>query len=135
MPRPVVALQQFARKVNDHAKQGSAVYQQFLVSPLFEKYWKPIAAQDKRKAILIMAEAEALVLKRDGLPPPAKPQRRSVSRWHDPLERARLAQAYAKAQGDDHKAALLMGMTVGAVKLAKQRYLGAGATPDARQAA
>ena len=42
--------------------------------------------------------------------------------------RARLANIYVQAGGDDEKVARILGVTVGSARLAKKRYLGAPAT-------
>jgi hypothetical protein len=42
--------------------------------------------------------------------------------------RAKLANAYVRARGDDEKAARILGVTIGSAPLAKKRYLGAPAT-------
>jgi hypothetical protein len=42
--------------------------------------------------------------------------------------RAKLANAYVRARGDDEKAARILGVTVGSARLAKKRYLSASAT-------
>ena len=42
--------------------------------------------------------------------------------------RAKLANAYVQAGGDDEKAARILGVTVGSTRLAKTRSLGAPAT-------
>jgi hypothetical protein len=42
-----------------------------------------------------------------------------------PVMRARLANAYVRAGGDDEKAARILGVTVGSARLAKRRHLNA----------
>ena len=46
-----------------------------------------------------------------------------LANWRDPAMLAKLADAYARAK-DHEAAARLMGVTVGAARLAKRRYLG-----------
>ena len=46
--------------------------------------------------------------------------------------RAKLANAYVRAGGDNEKAARILGVTVGSARLAKKRYLDTSAT-DHRQ--
>ena len=48
--------------------------------------------------------------------------------------RAKLANAYVRAGGDDEKAARILGVTVGSARLAKRRYLGAAATDHREKA-
>ncbi len=133
--REVPGLKIFARELTTAAKRGEKTYLAYLASAAFEKRFKAIPPSGRRRAIQVMGEVELLALKHDGLPPPAKPQRRCVPRWNDPAERQRLALAYAQAKGDHEKAARIMGMTVAAVKLAKQRHLDAHATTGAARAA
>lgn len=45
-----------------------------------------------------------------------------LTNWRDPAMQARLADAYSRAR-DHEEAARLLGVTVGAVRLAKRRYL------------
>lgn len=47
--------------------------------------------------------------------------------WGDPTMRAKLANAYARAKGDDEKAARILGVTLGSARLARRRYLGRAA--------
>ncbi len=128
-------LRLFSREVRAAGKSGAAHFEKFLASDAFMRRWKTIPPCHIRKAVLVMIEVEAKVTAREGLPPPAKPQRRCVPRWNDPAERQRLVLAYAQAKGDHYKAARIMGMTVGAVKLAKQRHIDAHATADVARAA
>ena len=43
--------------------------------------------------------------------------------WSDPAMRAKLAEAYAQAGGDDERAARILGVSVGSARLAKRRHL------------
>jgi len=45
--------------------------------------------------------------------------------WGDPGMRARLADAYARAGGDDEMAARILGVSLGSARLAKKRHLDA----------
>ena len=45
--------------------------------------------------------------------------------WGDTAMRARLANAYVRAGGDNEKAARILGVTVGSARLAKRRHLDA----------
>jgi hypothetical protein len=45
--------------------------------------------------------------------------------WSNPTMRAKLAGAYAVAGGDDEKAARILGVSLGAARLAKRRHLDA----------
>ena len=50
-----------------------------------------------------------------------------------PVMRARLANAYARAGGNDEKAARILGVTLGSARLARRRHLGATATDHRSQ--
>jgi hypothetical protein len=67
-------------------------------------------------------------------PKPIHAKRAQKASWGDPVMLAKLANAYARAGGDDEKAARILGVTVGAARLAKRRHLDAAAT-DHRQKA
>jgi hypothetical protein len=54
-------------------------------------------------------------------------KRAQKSNWSDPSMRARLARAYAVAGGNDEKAARMLGVSLGAARLAKKRHLDAAA--------
>ena len=60
-------------------------------------------------------------------PKPIDAKRAQKASWGDPVMRAKLANAYARAGGDDEKAARLLGVTLGSARLAKRRHLGAAA--------
>ena len=46
-------------------------------------------------------------------------KRAQKTSWDDPVMRAKLANAYVRAGGDDEKAARILGVTVGSARLAK----------------
>ena len=48
--------------------------------------------------------------------------------WSDPAMRVKLANAYARAGGDDEQAARLLGVSRGSARLAKKRHLRVAAT-------
>jgi hypothetical protein len=47
--------------------------------------------------------------------------------WGDLIMRTKLASAYARAGGDDERAARILGVTIGSARLARRRYLLAAA--------
>jgi hypothetical protein len=53
-------------------------------------------------------------------------QRAHKADWSDPEMRVKLANAYARADGDDERAARLLGVSRGSARLAKRRHLGPG---------
>ena len=67
-------------------------------------------------------------------PKPIDAKRVQKVSWGDPVMRAKLANAYARAGGDDEKAARILGVTVGSARLAKRRHLGAAATNHCEKA-
>ena len=58
-------------------------------------------------------------------PNPSTPSESQKVSWGDPVMRAKLANAYARAGGDDEKAARILGVTLGSARLAKRRHLSA----------
>ena len=58
-------------------------------------------------------------------PKPIHAKRAHKTSWDNPVMRAKLANAYVRAGGDDEKAARILGVTIGSARLAKKRYLGA----------
>jgi hypothetical protein len=62
-------------------------------------------------------------------------QRAHKADWNDPVMRIKLADAYARAGGDDEQAARLLGVSRGSARLAKRRHLGPGTTSSHRQKA
>jgi hypothetical protein len=54
--------------------------------------------------------------------------------WSDPLMRDKLADAYAMARGDDEKAARILGVSLGAARLARRRHLDVPATGPRKKA-
>jgi hypothetical protein len=67
-------------------------------------------------------------------PKPIDAKRAQKVCWGDPVMRAKLANAYGRAGGDDEKAARILGVTVGSARLAKRRHLGAAATDHRKKA-
>jgi hypothetical protein len=60
-------------------------------------------------------------------PKPIDAKRVQKISWGDPVMRAKLANAYARAGGNDEKAARILGVSLGSARLAKRRHLGAAA--------
>jgi len=75
---------------------------------------------------------EARARHRPAKPDPIHAKRAQKANWRDPVMLAKLANAYARAGGDDEKAARIFGVTVGSARLAKRRHLDA---PEADQKA
>ena len=94
--------------------------------------------QGRQSAMRCYATAEAMCEARAPhrlvKPKPIHAKRAQKTSWDNPVMRAKLANAYVRAGGDDEKAARILGVTVGSARLAKKRYLDASAT-DHRQKA
>ena len=67
-------------------------------------------------------------------PKPIHAKRAQKADWSNPVMLAKLANAYARAGGDDEKAARILGVTVGSARLAKRRHLDAPATERRQKA-
>ena len=67
-------------------------------------------------------------------PKPIHAKRAQKTSWDNPVMRAKLANAYTRAAGDDEKAARILGVTVGSARLAKRRHLDAPATERRQKA-
>jgi len=81
----------------------------------------------RHSVMLVYAKAVADCEARARLPlaPPVALNARTFSKlanWRDPARLAKLADAYAQAK-DHEEAARLLGVTIGAARLAKRRYL------------
>ena len=50
-------------------------------------------------------------------------KRAQKANWSDPTMRAKLADAYAVAGGDEERAARILGVSLGSARLAKKRHL------------
>jgi hypothetical protein len=65
---------------------------------------------------------------------PIDARRSQKANWSDSGMRTKLADAYAQADGDDEKAARILGVSLGSVRLAKKRHLNTAAS-DTREKA
>ena len=88
---------------------------------------------ERRQSVMrthTMAEGmcEARARRRLIKPKPIHAKRAQKTSWDNPVMRAKLANAYVRARGDNEKAARILGVTIGSARLAKKRYLGAPAT-------
>jgi len=66
-------------------------------------------------------------------PKPIHAKRAQKTNWGDPVMRARLANAYVRAGGDNEKAARILGVSIGSARLAKRRHLDAPEIDTARK--
>ena len=67
-------------------------------------------------------------------PKPIDAKREQKVSWADPVMRAKLGNAYARAGGDDEKAARILGVSLGSARLAKRRHLDAATTNHRKKA-
>jgi hypothetical protein len=85
----------------------------------------------RQSAMRCYGRAEALCEAKSAHPlvrPRPIDAKRTIS-WVDPTMRGKLANAYARAGGDDEKAARMLGVSLGSARLAKKRHLDAAAVP------
>jgi hypothetical protein len=67
-------------------------------------------------------------------PKPIDAKRAQKASWGSPVMLAKLADAYARAGGDDEKAARILGVSLGSARLAKRRHLVAATTNHRKKA-
>jgi hypothetical protein len=94
--------------------------------------FKGLDPERRQTAMLLFAQVHATCETKAKLPlaPPVALNARlsaKLANWRDPIMRAKLGAAYAR--GESHEdAARLLGVTIGAARLAKRRYLDREAT-------
>ena len=107
-------------------------FRAYVRSDAFLATFNGLDPERRQSAMRSYAEAERLceVKARRPLvkPRPIDAKRTQKVNWAYPLLRAKLANAYTRAGGDDEKAARILGVTLGSARLAKRRHLGALAT-------
>ena len=121
------------------ARNGDVeAFRAYLCSDAFLAAFSGLDPQRRRSAMRSYAKAEALCeanapyrLVRAKRIDAKRAQKAS---WGNPVMRAKLANAYVRAGGDDEKAARILGVTVGSARLAKRRHLGAAATDHREKA-
>jgi hypothetical protein len=99
----------------------------YLRSDAFSTAFSGLDAQGRQSAMRSYATAEAMSEARAPYrlvrPKPIHAKRAQKTSWGSLLMRAKLENAYLRAEGDDEKAARILGVTVGSARLAKRRYL------------
>jgi hypothetical protein len=110
-------------------------FRAYLASDAFLKAFAGLDPGRRRSAMRAYAKAEALC-EAKAHHPLVKPKGIDAKRaekvdWSDPAMRTKLVDAYARAGGDDEKAARLLGVTLGSARLAKRRHLGPAARDHA----
>lgn len=81
--------------------------------------WQSVMRAHAKAEALCEAKARHPLAK----PGPIDAKRAQKANWSDPAMRAKLADAYAVAGGDDEKAARILDVSLGFARLAKKRYL------------
>jgi hypothetical protein len=120
------------------ARRGNVEqFRAYIASDAFLLAFNGLDPERRRSAMRAFAKAETLCEER-APHPLATPKGIDVARaekvrWNDPVMVANLADAYARAGGDDEKAARILGVTVGSARLARRRHLDAGAETSHRQ--
>jgi transcriptional regulator with GAF, ATPase, and Fis domain len=109
----------------------------YVASQAFLAAFNGLEAAHRQSALRSYAKAEALCESKSRYPlvHPSRidAKRAQKASWSRPEERARLAAAYAQANGSDERAARILGVTLGSARLARQRHLrnGPGRPPGA----
>src|SRR5262245_2533439 len=102
-------------------------FRAYLRSETFLEAFNGLAPKRRQSVMRAHATAEA-VCEAKARHPLAKPgpihaKRAQKANWSDPVMRAKLADAYAVAGGDDETAARILGVSLGSARLAKKRHL------------
>jgi hypothetical protein len=111
-----------------YARHGDVdTFRAYLRSETFLTAFNGLAPERRQSVMRAHATAEALC-EAKARHPLAKPglidaKRVQKANWSDPVMRAKLADAYAVAGGDDEKAARILGVSLGSARLAKRRHL------------
>jgi len=104
-------------------------FRAYVRSEAFLEAFNGLDPQSRQSAMRSYATAEALceakAPQRLVSPKPIHVKRAQKTSWSDPMMRAKLAEAYLRARGDNDQAARILGVTVGSARLAKKRYLDA----------
>ena len=113
-------------------------FRAYIRSDAFLAAFNGLDPERRQSAMRAYARAEALceanAPHRLVKPKPIDAKRLQKANWGNPVMRAKLADAYARAGGDDEKAARLLGVTLGSARLAKRRHLGAAITDHRKKA-
>jgi len=133
MSSPKGDLSSISRFLKRYARRGDvAGLRIYVASEAFIAAFNGLDPKRRQTVMVAYVEAHTLCEVKAKLPlaaPVALNARASakLANWRDPAMQARLADAYVRA--DDHEtAARLLGVTVGAARLAKRRYLDRAST-------
>ena len=139
MTTPRGCLKSITTAVKRLARNGDVeAFRTYLRSAAFLAAFNGLDPERRRSAMRSYARAEALceamAPRRLVKPKPIHAKHAQKASWGNPIMRAKLANAYVRAGGDDEKAARILGVTVGSARLAKRRHLGAAATDHREKA-
>ena len=139
MTTPKGCLKSMTTALKRFARNGDVErFRAYVRSDAFLAAFNGLDPERRQSAMRASASAEALceanAPNRLVKPKPIDAKRTQKVSWGDPVMRAKLANAYARAGGDDEMAARILGVTVGSARLAKRRHLGVAATDDCRKA-
>src|SRR6476469_2836926 len=127
------SLSSISRTLKRYVRRGDvAALRTYVASETFLAAFNGLEPKRRQTVMLGYVEAHALCEAKTKLPlaaPVALNARGSakLANWRDPAMQTRLAAAYARTP-DHEGAARLLGVTVGAARLAKSRYLDRAAT-------
>jgi hypothetical protein len=139
MTTPRGCLKSITTALKRLARNGDVVgFRAYVHSDVFLAAFNGLEPVSRQSALRAYGRAEALceakTPRRLVKPKPIDARRADKVSWCDPGMRAKLADAYARAGGDDEKAARILGVSLGSARLAKRRHLGATAADDRRKA-
>jgi hypothetical protein len=113
-------------------------FRAYVRSDAFLAAFNGLDPERRQSAMRAYAKADALCEAKArrplAKPKPIDAKRTDKVNWGDPVLRAKLANAYARAGGNDEKAARILGVTLGSARLAKRRHLDAPATGHRQEA-
>jgi hypothetical protein len=136
VPTPRGCLKSISTALQRLARNGDVEgFRAYVRSDAFLKTFAGLDPVRRQSAMRAYAKAEALceAKARHPLvrPRPIDAKRSEKVDWSDPVMRSKLADAYARVEGDDEKAARILGVTVGSARLAKKRHLSPAAHDQA----
>ena len=128
MRTPRGCLRRLTAKMMRLARDGDAEgLRTYVASDAFLVDFTGLDPSRRQSAMRCHARAEALCERKARhplvQPGPIDAKRSQKVNWRDPVMRANLVAACAAAGGDDERAARLLHVTLGSVRLAKKRHL------------
>jgi hypothetical protein len=127
MTTPIGFLQSLTTALKRLASNGNVEgLRAYVCSKAFVRAFSGLDLRRRAMAMRSYAKAEALCEAKAPRPlinpGPIDARRAQKASWSAPAMRAKLADAYAAARGDDEKAARILGVSLGSARLAKKRY-------------